>query len=93
MFQLYIHRDQGLTDNLIERCQRSGFKAMCLTVDTIVAGNRERDHRTGFTTPPKLTLESLFSFAIHPEWSLRYLMGPKFKLANISHLIKKRIEY
>ena len=44
MFQLYIHKDQGLTDNLIERCQRSGFKAMCLTVDTIVAGNRERDH-------------------------------------------------
>ena len=62
---------------------------MCLTVDTIVAGNRERDHRTGFTTPPKLTLESLFSFATHPEWSLRYLMGPKFKLANISHLTKK----
>ena len=62
MFQLYIHKDQGLTDNLIERCQRSGFKAMCLTVDTIVAGNRERDHRTGFSTPPKLTLESLIKF-------------------------------
>jgi L-lactate dehydrogenase (cytochrome) len=89
MFQLYIHKDQGLTDNLIERCQRSGFKAMCLTVDTIVAGNRERDHRTGFTTPPKLTLESLISFAMHPEWSLRYLFGPKFKLANISHLTNK----
>ncbi len=43
---------------------------MCLTVDTIVAGNRERDHRTGFTTPPSLTLSSLLSFAMHPEWSL-----------------------
>ena len=89
MFQLYIHKDQGLTDNLIERCQRSGFKAMCLTVDTIVAGNRERDHRTGFSTPPKLTFESLLSFAMHPSWSLNYLMGPKFNLANISHLTKK----
>ena len=89
MFQLYIHKDQGLTDNLIERCQRSGFKAMCLTVDTIVAGNRERDHRTGFSTPPKLTLESLLSFAMHPSWSFNYLMGPKFNLANISHLTKK----
>ena len=36
---------------------------MCLTVDTLVAGNREKDHRTGFTTPPKLTLQSLMSFA------------------------------
>ena len=86
MFQLYIHKDQGLTDNLIERCQRSGFKAMCLTVDTIVAGNRERDYRSGFTTPPKLTLESLLSFAMHPGWSLRYLMGPKFRLANVEHI-------
>ena len=89
MFQLYIHKDQGLTDNLIDRCKQSGFKAMCLTVDTIVAGNRERDHRTGFTTPPSLTLESLFSFAMHPEWSLKYLFGPKFKLANIAHMTNK----
>ena len=89
LFQLYIHKDQGLTDNLIERCQRSGFKAMCLTVDTIVAGNRERDHRTGFVTPPKLTLKSLLSFITHPGWSLKYLTGPKFNLANISHLTKK----
>ena len=89
IFQLYIHKDQGLTDNLIERSQRSGFKAMCLTVDTIVAGNRERDHRSGFSTPPRLTFESLLSFAMHPSWSLNYLMGSKFNLANISHLTKK----
>ena len=47
LFQLYIHKDQSLTDNLIDRCKNSGFKAMCLTVDTVVAGNRERDHRWG----------------------------------------------
>ena len=37
---------------------------MALTVDTITGGNRERDLRTGFTSPPKLTLSSLFSFAV-----------------------------
>ena len=40
LFQLYIHKDQGLTDNLINRCG-SGFDAMCRTADTVVAGNRE----------------------------------------------------
>ena len=55
LFQLYIHKDKGLTDNLIERCKQTGFNSMCLTVDTLVAGNRERDRRTGFTSPPKLT--------------------------------------
>ena len=62
LFQLYIHKDQSLTDNLIDRCKRSGFNAMCLTVDTVVAGNRERDHRWGFTTPPKLTFQKFNEF-------------------------------
>ena len=54
-----------------------------LTVDTLVAGNRERDHRTGFTTPPKLTLESLLSFAIKPSWVFKYLFNKKFELSNV----------
>ena len=89
LFQLYIHKDRGLTDNLIERCKKSGFNSMCLTVDTVVAGNRERDHRTGFSTPPRLTLESFLSFATHPTWSLNYLFGRKFKLENIIHMTNK----
>ena len=73
LFQLYIHKDRGLTDNLIERCRSAGFGSMCLTVDTVVAGNRERDRRTGFTTPPRLTLGSLLSFALHPGWTINNL--------------------
>ena len=89
LFQLYIHRDRGLTDNLIERCKQSGFNSMCLTVDTVVAGNRERDHRTGFSTPPRLTLGSLLSFALHPGWTLNNLLHKKFELANIIHMTDK----
>ena len=89
LFQLYIHKDRGLTDNLIERCKKAGFTSMCLTVDTVVAGNRERDRRTGFTTPPKLTLGSLLSFALHPVWTINNLMHEKFKLANIVHMTQK----
>ena len=86
LFQLYIHKDKGLTDNLIERCKQSGFNSMCLTVDAVVAGNRERDYRTGFSTPPRLNLSSLLSFALHPKWSLNYLLRKKFELANIIHM-------
>ena len=89
MFQIYIHKTQGLTDNLIDRCKSSGFNAMCLTVDTIVAGNRERDHRWGFTTPPKLTLKSLMSFVTHPMWTINYLTHEKFQLPNVSNFVKK----
>ena len=89
LFQLYVHKDQSITDDLIDRCRRANFDGLCLTVDTLVAGNRERDHRTGFTTPPKLTLESLLSFALRPEWVFKYLTNKKFELANIKHKTDK----
>ena len=89
LFQLYVHKDQSITDDLIDRCRRANFDGLCLTVDTLVAGNRERDHRTGFTTPPKFTLESLLSFAMRPEWVFKYLTNKKFELANIKHKTDK----
>ena len=100
LFQLYVHKDQSITDDLIDRSKRSGFDAMCVTVDTLVAGNREKDHQTGFTTPPKLTLKSFMSFAIHPEWLYNYLTHKKFELSNVSkktdkgtNIAKSVIEY
>ena len=100
LFQLYVHKDQSITNDLIERCKKSGFDGMCLTVDTLVAGNREKDHRTGFTTPPKLTPKSLMSFALHPSWVFNYLTHAKFELANVAkktakgtNISKSVIEY
>ena len=43
LFQLYVHKDKGLNNALIERCKASNFEAMAVTVDTAVGGNRERD--------------------------------------------------
>jgi L-lactate dehydrogenase (cytochrome) len=68
MFQLYIFKDRGITRDLIERCKRSGYKALCLTVDTPVVGKRERDLRTGWGVPIKLSMCSVASFARHPIW-------------------------
>ena len=89
LFQLYIHKDKSLTDDLISRCKRANFDGLCLTVDTIVAGNRERDHRTGFTTPPKLTIKSLIEFGIKPAWVFNYFINKRFELANVKHKTDK----
>ena len=89
LFQLYIHKDKGLTRDLIDRCRASRFDALALTVDTIVSGNRERDYRTGMTTPPQLTLNSLLSFALHPEWTANYLLREKFEIANVAKYIRQ----
>ena len=83
MFQIYIHKDKGLTYEFIERCKQANFTSLCLTIDTIVAGNRERDLRSGMTMPPKFTPSSLLSFAMRPRWVLNYLTHEAFKLANL----------
>lgn len=88
LFQLYVHKDREMTFDLVDRCRTSGFDALALTVDTIVGGNRERDLYTGFTTPPKLTLASLLSFALHPHWSLNYLARDPLVLENIVRYLK-----
>jgi L-lactate dehydrogenase (cytochrome) len=88
LFQIYIHKDAGLTSDLIARCKEAKFDALALTVDTVVAGNRERDYLTGMTTPPKLNLKGLISFALHPQWSMNYLLRERFDLPNISKVTK-----
>lgn len=87
LFQLYYHKDKGLTNSMIERCKDADFDALALTVDTIVGGNRERDLVTGFTSPPRLTLKSMLSFATHPRWSLNYLLRPSFELSNLKDYV------
>jgi L-lactate dehydrogenase (cytochrome) len=87
MFQLYYHKDKELTYGMIERCKEARFDAIALTVDTIVGGNRERDLVTGFTSPPKLTLRSLASFALHPRWTLNYLLREPFELSNLKDYV------
>lgn len=84
IYQLYLLADDGLNFASIDRCKAAGFDALCLTVDTIVAGNRERDLRSGLTVPPRLTPASLASFARRPGWCLGYLAGGKFSLPNVT---------
>ena len=83
MFQFYFHKDRGLNNSMLERVKAAKFDVLALTVDTITGGNRERDLRTGFTSPPRLTLSSLFSFASKPMWAINYLTKPKFELPQL----------
>ena len=89
MFQLYFHKDRGLTNAMIEQVKEAKFDAIALTVDTITGGNRERDLRTGFTSPPRLTLSSLVSFALHPRWAFNYFTHEKFGLPQLEGHVKE----
>ena len=84
MFQFYFHKDRGLNDALLERARGTNFNVMALTVDTITGGNRERDLRTGFTSPPRLNLQSAWSFATRPAWAWNFFTKEKFDMPHLS---------
>jgi isopentenyl diphosphate isomerase/L-lactate dehydrogenase-like FMN-dependent dehydrogenase len=66
-FQLYVFRDESITQHLIAQAQDNGFSALLLTIVAPVRGNRERDARTGFTIPPDLRVAALGRGGLTPR--------------------------
>lgn len=89
LFQLYVHKDQGLNRSMIERCQAAKFDCIALTVDTIVSGKRERCARSGFTSPPRFTARNLLGYAMKPRWGLDYVLREKFALPNLDTHVRE----
>ena len=58
-FQLYIHRDRGLTADLVARAAAAGYRAVVLTVDVPVLGRRRRDELHRFNLPDGLVMANL----------------------------------
>jgi len=83
-FQLYVFKDRGLTEDWLDRCRDADYVALQLTVDTPVAGNRERDFVYGFGAPPRSRLRQLASFARHPGWLYRALVRQDLEMVNIT---------
>jgi L-lactate dehydrogenase (cytochrome) len=83
VYQFYFHRDRGLNRAMMERAKSAGVDAMMLTVDSITGGNRERDLRTGFSIPFRLTLAGLLQFALKPRWGIDYVTHERFRLPQL----------
>jgi L-lactate dehydrogenase (cytochrome) len=82
-YQFYFHKDRALNHAMMQRAKQAGVNVMMLTVDSITGGNRERDLRTGFSIPFRLTLGGMFQFAIKPMWAINYLTHERFKLPQL----------
>ncbi len=89
IFQLYFHKDKELTKDMIQKCKELNFDALALTVDTITGGNRERDLKSGFTSPPKFTAKNVLSYITSPMWTLNYLFRKKFDLPFLSNYVRE----
>ncbi|MEQ9694379.1 alpha-hydroxy acid oxidase [Shimia sp. SDUM112013] len=81
-FQLYPPRDADIRRDILQRAKAAGFTTLVLTVDVPVASRRERQVRSGLTTPPRLTPRLLAQVARRPSWALAILRSgmPRMRL-------------
>ena len=84
IFQIYVFKDRGITRGFVERCKASAYTALCLTVDTPVAGNRERDHYYGMMATARPALRSVPSMLRHPGWLYRAVVLKHMELVNVT---------
>jgi L-lactate dehydrogenase (cytochrome) len=83
-FQLYVWRDRELTRSLVERAAAAGYRAMVVTVDVPVLGQRERDLRNGATIPPRITLRNALDSLQKIGWLVRMARNPRIDFVNVA---------
>ncbi len=81
-FQLYVGQSIDLGLSLVDRAATAGYTTLILTVDVPQVAPRLRDLRNGFKAPLKIGPRQFLDFALHPEWSIRTLLGGTPELAN-----------
>ena len=82
-FQLYVMKDRGFVESLIERARLAGCDGLVLTLDLQRLGQRHKDIRNGLTAPPDLTLNNLLSLASKPSWCVNLLSTNRRSFGNI----------
>jgi L-lactate dehydrogenase (cytochrome) len=82
-FQLYVMKDRGFIERLIDRAKAAKCGALVLTLDLQILGQRHKDLKNGLSAPPKLTLPNLINMATKPRWCLGMLGTPRRQFGNI----------
>jgi (S)-mandelate dehydrogenase len=66
--QLYMWADRKLSHQVVRRAANAGFEALLVTVDGVVAGNREYNRRNGFQIPFRYNSRNTSDVLMHPRW-------------------------
>jgi L-lactate dehydrogenase (cytochrome) len=82
-FQLYVMKDRAFIERLIDRAKAANCKALVLTLDLQILGQRHKDLRNGLSAPPKLTLPNILNIATKPRWALNMLATSRREFGNI----------
>jgi L-lactate dehydrogenase (cytochrome) len=82
-FQLYVMKDRGFIERLIDRAKAAHCGALVLTLDLQILGQRHKDIKNGLSAPPKPTLANIINLMTKPRWCLGMLGTPRRQFGNI----------
>jgi L-lactate dehydrogenase (cytochrome) len=82
-FQLYVMRDRGFIERIIERARAAKCSALVLTLDLQILAQRHKDLKNGLSVPVKPTLASLANLMTKPRWCLGMLGTKRRGFGNI----------
>lgn len=95
-YQLYMWPDQAMSYSLIDRARAAGFQALVVTVDTVVAPNREYNVRNGYSTSFHFRSRNVLDVLRHPRWLFAtlgkyFLAGGMPRFENYPPALRHRI--
>ena len=82
-FQLYVMKDKGFVERLINRAKAAKCSALVITLDLQILGQRHKDIKNGLSSPPKPTLRNLINLATKPYWCWHMLQTKRRTFGNI----------
>jgi L-lactate dehydrogenase (cytochrome) len=82
-FQLYVMKDRGFIERLIDRAKAAHCAALVLTLDLQILGQRHKDIKNGLSAPPKLTVPNILNMMTKPRWCMGMLGTPRRQFGNI----------
>ena len=82
-FQVYVIKDRGFIERLIERARAANCSALVLTLDLQIIGQRHKDLKNGLSAPPKMTLPNILNMMTKPRWGLGMLGTKRRVFGNI----------
>ena len=82
-FQLYVMKDRGFIERLIDRAKAAHCGALVLTLDLQILGQRHKDIKNGLSAPPKLTVPNILNMMTKPRWCMGMLGTPRRQFGKI----------
>lgn len=82
-FQLYVMRDRGFVERLIDRAAAVECSALVVTLDLPLSSQRHKDVRNGLSSPPRPTLRNLANLVTKPRWCLGMLGTRRYGFGNL----------